>query len=61
MPEMVVVIPVSCEKCEAKYDMECSHSSGFGYMQPASFHCSACGHRNNLAAVPSKPLRFVPR
>ena len=60
MPDMVVVIPVRCEKCEANYDIECAHSSGFGYMQSTSFRCEACGHVNKLDAVPSEPLRVLP-
>jgi hypothetical protein len=61
MRERVVVIPVTCKKCRAEFDMECRHSSGFAYMQPVSFRCTSCGHGNDLGPVPSDPLRIIPR
>jgi uncharacterized Zn finger protein len=56
-----VVLPVRCEKCEAKYGMECAHSSGFGYMQAASFRCESCGHVNKLDAVPREAANPLSR
>jgi hypothetical protein len=61
MSETVVLIPVACERCGETFDLECSHSVGFGYMQSGFFRCTSCGWVNRLAAVPGEPARLKPR
>ena len=61
MSEIVVLIPVACERCRQTFDLECGHSKGFGYMPSVSFRCTNCGHVNKLGTVPSEPLRLKPR
>lgn len=61
LAKTVVVLPVACEECGTAFDMECSHSSGFGFMQPGWFRCQHCSRINRLAALPGEPLRITPR
>ena len=41
----LVRIPVRCDKCRAKVEIDCVHTPGFGLMHHDAVDCPACGGR----------------
>jgi len=42
MPDQIVVIPVTCDGCQAPFEVHCTHAVGFGVMRFYAFGCPVC-------------------
>jgi hypothetical protein len=61
MPPKVVVFPIVCASCHKRFEIECEHTPGFGYMSPHLIECPHCGKPNH-PLLPADPIdvRKVP-